>query len=331
LADEAIVSAILIAGCVTIIYTFLGGLKAVAWTDFVQFFVYLGGACVALAVLVSRLDQGWQTLLEVGSAQGKFNWLDFAFDLTQPYTFWAGLFGGAFLSLSTHGADQISVQRYLAARNQREAARAVVLSGWIVLAQTGLFLLLGVGLFCFYEGRTFDRSDAIFATFIVDELPIGVKGLTLAAVFAAAMSTTSGSLNSSATVAFNDFYLRSLRTPPSERQALRVTKLLTIVFGMLQIGAALAARHLNQSVVGSVLAIAGVTTGVVLGLFFLALLPAASAAGAFAGLVVGLSVVVWLLLDDWLAWPWFALVGSLTTLTVGFTIAFWQRVAERDP
>jgi Na+/proline symporter len=149
------------------------------------------------------------------------------------------------------------------------------------------------------------------------------------------MSTTSGSLNSSATVGFNDFYLRMVRRPVSERQALLVTKLLTIVFGVLQIGAALAARHLNQSVVDSVLTIAGLTTGVVLGLFFLALLPVASTAGAFSGLVVGLSVVLSLLaynsmVDNVLAWPWFALVGSLTTLIVGFAITLiWPQPAQR--
>jgi Na+/proline symporter len=189
-----------------------------------------------------------------------------------------------------------------------------------------------VGLYCFYEGRAFDGNDTIFATFIVDELPIGVKGLTLAAVFAAAMSTTSGSLNSSATVGYNDFYLRLIRRPVSERQSLLVTKMLTVVFGVLQIGAALAARHLNQSVVDSVLTIAGLTTGVVLGLFFLALLPVASAVGAFAGLLAGLAVVLSLLaynalVENVLAWPWFASVGSLTTLAVGIVVTLvWQEV-----
>jgi solute:Na+ symporter, SSS family len=331
-AGQPIMWAILIAGGVTIAYTFFGGLKAVAWTDFVQFFVYVAGAIAALALLISRLDDDWRTLLELGTANGKFTMLDFRLDLTEPYTLWAGLFGGAFLSLGTHGADQLSVQRYLAARSQSDAARAVAWSGWIVFAQTALFLTLGVGLFCFYQDRVFQRGDDVFATFIVDELPVGVKGLTLAAVFAAAMSTTSGSLNSSAAVAFNDFYLPAVRRSLSDRHAMVVTKSLTILFGVLQVGVALAAQYMQKAVVDSVLTIAGVTTGVVLGLFFLAMAPMASSAGAVVAFATGLGVVLSLLCYSELAWPWFALIGSMTTLAVGLLVSLFapRSSAEED-
>jgi SSS family transporter len=318
---QPIVWAILISGGVTIAYTFFGGLKAVAWTDFLQFFVYVAGAVAALALLLTRLDDGWQTLLEVGTANGKLTMFDFRLSLTEAYTFWAGLFGGAFLSLGTHGADQLSVQRYLAARSQSDAARAVAWSGWIVLAQTALFLVLGVGLYCFYQDRTFERGDDVFAQFIVEELPVGVKGLTLAAVFAAAMSTTSGSLNSSAAVAFNDFYLPAMRHQLSDRHAVVVTKSLTILFGVLQVVVALAAQYMQKAVVDSVLTIAGVTTGVVLGLFFLAMAPIVSSVGALVALVTGLGVVLSLLFYSSLAWPWFALTGSMTTLAVGLVVS----------
>ena len=186
------------------VYTYFGGLKAVVWTDFAQFFVYLAGAAVAAAVLLAQLPGGWSELVDYGQSAGKFRLFDFGWDMTRKYTFWSGVIGGAFISLASHGADHLMVQRYLAARSQRDAARAIRWSGWIVLIQFAFFLLIGVGLAAFYQGRTFSRDDEVFATFIIKELPVGAVGLTLAAVFAAAMSS---SLSALAAAGVRDFYL----------------------------------------------------------------------------------------------------------------------------
>ena len=136
---------------ITVFYTFLGGMKAVIWTDVIQFSVYILGALVALAILVAKLPGGWPALIQSADAAGKFRLLDFSFDLTRPFTFWAGLIGGMVLNTATHGADQMMVQRYLSARSQRQAATALVASGFVILTQFALFLFIGVSLWVFYQ------------------------------------------------------------------------------------------------------------------------------------------------------------------------------------
>ena len=165
------------------------------WADVIQFTVYILGALVALYVLVGGLPGGWDRIdRDRGSAAGKFRVFDFTLDFTQPYTFWAGLFGGMVLNTATHGADQMMVQRYLAARSQRQAAGALIASGFVVLVQFALFLFIGSP--CSSSSRSTRRRrrslkpDDAFASFIVDDLPIGVKGLVIAAIFASAMGVS---------------------------------------------------------------------------------------------------------------------------------------------
>ena len=143
-------AAIIVVAAITVVYTFLGGMKAVIWTDVIQFGVYIIGAVVALLILVGKLPGGWPELIATGRGAAKFRLFDFSWDLTRPYTFWAGLIGGMVLNTATHGADQMMVQRYLSARSQRQAARALVASGFVVLTQFALFLLIGVSLWVFY-------------------------------------------------------------------------------------------------------------------------------------------------------------------------------------
>src|SRR6185436_16878067 len=205
-------------GVTTLVYTYAGGMRAVLWTDLIQFFLYLAGALVAFAAILNRLPGGWDQLVAMGHAAGKFRVLDFALDWSEPYGFWAGLVGGVFITLGSHGVDQLMVQRYLSARGLPEARRALSVSGLIVVAQFAFFLLIGVGLWSFYQLQPpavpFDRPDRVFARFILDELPVGLVGLLLGAIFAAAMTS---SLNSCATVAVNDLYLpgRNERFPRS--------------------------------------------------------------------------------------------------------------------
>ena len=198
-------------GVTTIVYTFAGGMKAVVWTDVAQFVIYNVGAVVAFFLLLGQLPGG------LGPARGRrprprasSAGSTSSTALDSPYTLWAGLIGGMFLTIGSHGADQMMVQRYLCARNQREAGRAVWMSGVVVFLQFALFLLIGVGLYVFYQAFppavAFDRPDRVFVRFIVEQLPRGMVGLVIGAIFAAAMSTLSGSLNSSATAAVTDFY-----------------------------------------------------------------------------------------------------------------------------
>jgi len=321
---------ILVMGITTILYTFAGGMRTVVWTDCIQFGVYILGAVLAAGVVLHELPGGWSQLTEYAAANQKFRLLDLSFSLTDKYTLWSGLVGGMFLTLATHGTDQLMVQRYLAARDQKEAGRALGLSGVVVLAQFALFLFIGVGLACYYDGtgRTFAKNDEVFARFIVDKLPVGMVGLTLAAVFAAAMSTLSGSLNSSATVLVNDFYLPLFKEPPSQRHQLGVSRSLTVVFGLVQVGVGLAGQHVQESVINNVLAIASFTTGLTLGLFFLGVFTRRVSQGAALGGLVGgaaLLTAVWLRTP--LAWPWYAVVGSLSTVVIGLLIQMLRRRA----
>jgi len=314
--------AIVIIGATTIVYTFLGGMKAVVWTDVAQFVIYIVGAAVAFGILVSSIPGGWRELVATGTANGKFRVFDLGWNLTQPYVLAAGVLGGLFLTIGSHGADQLMVQRYLCARNEREAGKALAISGVVVLAQFAFFLLIGVGLFCYYAAfppaQAFDHPDRVFARFIVEKMPTGVLGLVLGAIFAAAMSTLSSSLNSSATAAVHDFYRPLLRPGGSSGHLLNATRAFTIVFGLVQIAVGIGGQWLSASVVSNVLTIAGFTTGIILGVFFLGILTQRVAQkAALTGMLLGLAGMTVVAFATPLAWPWYAMVGSLGTLGLG--------------
>ena len=325
--------AIGLVGLATVAYTFFGGMKAVIWTDVVQFVVYLAGAGAALVVLVSRLPGGFGELLATAGAAGRLRAIDPSFSLTEPYVLWAGLLGGAVLTLGSHGADQLMVQRYLCARTQHDAARALGTSGIVVFFQFAFFLLIGVGLFAFYEAFppavAFDRPDRVFARFIVEELPSGLVGLVLGAVFAAAMSTLSSSLNSSATAVANDFYRPRAGAAATPARLLRVTRGLTVFFGAVQVGVALGGRSLDSTVVENVLKVAGFTTGITLGVFFLGIFAArVGQRAALAGFVLGLGFMTVVAFATPLAWPWYTVAGGAATFAFGWLASLaWPRGA----
>jgi SSS family transporter len=317
------VQAVLVLAAITALYTYLGGMHAVMWTDLIQFSVKIGGALVAAACIVAWSPDGWAGIAGAAQAQGKLDWLNSTTDPTVPYALWAGLIGGAFFSMASHGADQMMVQRYLCARSLGEAQLALVLSGVVVLAQFALFLLIGVGLWALnrFEVVHFPadiRSDAVFGRFIVEHLPAGFRGLVVAAVLAAAMSTLSASLNSSATAFVVDFY-RPLRPGQTEGHYLGVSKGMTLFWGLVQVGVALTTLWVQpkDAVVDNVLKVAALTTGIVLGLFALGRFrrPVSSTA-ALAGLLGGAAAVAAVFAATPLAWLWYAPIGTLTTVAV---------------
>jgi len=313
--------AVVCIGLATILYTVVGGMRAVVWTDMIQFLVYMAGALLALSLLVDHAG-GWGAFVDTARGADKLRVFDFRFDLTEPYVFWGGLFGGAFLTLGTHGADQMMVQRYLCARSPRQASWALFLSGPVVLLQIAVFLLIGTGLWAFYEShppaQEFTRADRVFATFIVEEIPPGLLGILLGAVFSAAMSTLSSSLNSSAAAAVKDLYLPLQRNEPTAEHTMRVTRWLTVLFGVVQIGVGIAGQWTQDQVVNNVLAIAGFTTGIILGVFFLGVFTRrVGQRAALTAMVLGLCGMSALKFGSDLAWPWFAMVGSLGTFALG--------------
>ena len=313
-----------IVGIVTILYTVLGGMKSVVWNDCVQLIVYLLGAVMVVAWIVHALPDGWSQLLAYGQAHDKFRLFDWRFSLDATYTFWSGLIGGAFLTLGTHGTDQLLVQRLLGSRSQRGAALALGMSGVVVLLQFALFLFIGVALAAYYDHtaleKAFARNDEAFSWFVVHELPrgVGIIGLLLAAIFAATMSTLSSSLNASATAAMTDFVRPLVGSSASEGTLLRTSRHLTIAFGVLQMLVALAGAYVDRSAVDQVLAIAGLTAGPTLGIFFLGMRPrGATQRGALIGLVAGIATLAVVVFGTSLAWPWYTLVGLAATWVVG--------------
>jgi SSS family transporter len=328
--DAAVIASILIIGVVMILFTFFGGMEAVIWIEVVQLGIYVAGAIAAAVVLLAKIPGGWDAAQALGEAHGKFRVFHFEWDVTRPFTFWSGLIGGCFLTMSTHGTDQYLVQRYLCTDRPGRAKAALLTSGIVVLAQFTGFLLIGLLLFAFY--RPFEHGwalagDRVFPDFITRHLPSGISGLVVAAIFAAAMSS---SLNSIAATAVTDLY-RPVNPRRDDRHYLVVSRWLTLTAGVAQIAVALTIRHMTRSALDAALSVASILNGPVLGVFLLgAFSRRAGTPAAFAGMAAGLLAVlaVWRLTP--VAWPWYTLVGSVTTLAVGALLgSIRPSVAER--
>ncbi len=312
----------------TAIYALFGGVRSVVWNDCLQFGVYMAGAAIALSVILARLPGGTDQYFQFASETGRlqlFNWQLFPQD--GSLTLWAGLLGGATLSLATHGADQLIVQRYLCAKDQRSAGWALALSGPIVFAQFALFLAIGAGLACYFAefdpSKTTMPGDEALATFIVGELPIGVRGVILAAVFAAAMSTLSSSVNSSSSSLLQDLGLRSWAQLSDERR-LKMARWFTLLFTMLQATVAIVAYRgqFAETVVNQALAIAGFSAGLLLGLFFIALtIGKVPSIFANIGLLAGTAIITVVAFRTDISGYWYSLIccGS----AFGVTASLW--------
>ena len=314
---------VVVLGAAMIVYTVRGGSAAVIWTDVVQMFVYLAGALVVFFALLQQVPGGWGEIVSLGRLAGKFTVLDPSFDLSKVYTLWAGLVGGVALTLATHGTDQFLVQRLLSADKPASAARGLVLSGFIVFAQFALFLMIGAMLFAYHQHvpltAALPRNDAILPTFIVNHLPHGLIGFIVAAIVAAALSP---SINAMAATTVNDFYLRYVNSTPDDAYLLRLSKRLTIFWGIVQLFVALGAQWLAQSVLDAGLSVLSLTTGPVLGAFCLGVLTKrANGTGALAGITasaVAMFAVWW---TTTLAWTWYVAVGAAVCFAVGYLVS----------
>jgi SSS family transporter len=327
------VGSIVLIVCLTLIYTFEGGMTAVIWTDVVQMFLYVAGAVLSLFVILGKIPLGWNHVAEVAGSLGKFQVFDFRFELTaeyfsRPYNFWAGLIGGAFLTTASHGTEQLMVQRLLAARNEGES-RLALFSSWIVIAvQFTLFLVIGAILFVYYL-ETGDAppspADRIYPQFIWNNLPTGIAGLVIAAILAAAMSNLSAALNALASTTIMDFYkplTTKLGVGRSESHYLKLARLATLAWGVVLFLIGLVARNWG-SVLEAGLSIASILYGALLGVFLLGLLTRrTSESGAMAGMVASLLMMFYVKQYTTIAWTWYVLIGSATTVAVGYLSSF---------
>jgi SSS family transporter len=325
-------SAVAIGG-LTLLYTYFGGMRSVVWNDCVQLVIYLAGCIVAAILLVRILPEGWTTYKDYMDTTGKWNWIDLDMSLSKPYTLFAGLVGGTFLSLGSHGTDQIMVQRYLSAKNEKHAAAAILASGLFVFLQFALVLWIGTLLGAFHVETPLPAgitNDKVFAHFITNYFPAntGLIGLMLAAILAATMSTLSSSLSASASSAFSDLWMTSLRHEPTEASKMWFTRLATLFFGVIQIAIGIWASTFSDSVVNNALTIAGFSSGVLLGWFFLGLFqPHVGQPAAIAGGTLGLCVLLWIqfILNRHaiqIAFPWFPCIGSLVTFACAHYLSY---------
>lgn len=325
-----LVAAVAALGVAMIVYTFLGGMTALIWTDVVQLVIYLIGALASALILWKQIPGGWDEISRLALAGHKTRVFDFALDLTRGYTFWSGVIGGAFLTTATHGTDQFMVQRYLCSDSERSARKALLVSGVFVFVQFALFLVIGTLLYVFYTGHASSEltslvidgrlaPDRVFPQFIVSHLPTGLMGLVVAAILAAAMSS---SLNASAAAALTDFYQPMTSGARSERHYLNASRLFTVVFGLLQILVGLAAIRISRRIVDEVLGIASFTNGVILGVFLLGTFTVAvGRRGAFAGMAMGATVMLAVRVLTPVNWQWYVLIGSIATLLAGIAVS----------
>jgi SSS family solute:Na+ symporter len=322
------VVSIFVIVCLTLFYTFEGGLTAVIWTDVVQMLLYVGGAILSFFVILGQIPGGWAHVLEVAGAAHKFQMFDFRFSPTaeffaRNYSFWSGLIGGCFLSTASHGTEQLMVQRLLAARTKGQS-RAALFGSWvIILFQFALFLFIGALLFVHYSDahlaapRTADR---IYPDFIWHSLPVGIAGLVIAAILAAGMSNLSAALNALSSTTIMDFYkpLVSRREPPvSELHFLKVARWTTVGWGVILFLVGLVARHWG-SVLEAGLTIASILYGSLLGVFLLGLLTrSVREPAAMTGMVAGLILMLCVRQFTHIAFTWYVLIGTSATFVVG--------------
>src|SRR5712672_1018106 len=297
-----------------------------------QLILYLTGSTVTLFVLLHRIPGGWTEVTQVAAAAGhKLQFLDFSFSWSTKYTFWSGLIGGAFLTMASHGTDQIIVQRLLAARSQRDSRRALLASGVIVLIQFTVFLLIGVLLFVFARHVPLlapgERADRVLPLFLAREMPPGLAGLLLASIIAVAMSNASGSLNSLAASSVLDFsrlWGKSLDSKSFLKLSRRMTLawgLVLMAFGLMKWGPLLEAG----------LTVISFPFGSLLGLFLLGTLDrSANALGALIGMFAGLATILCVFQFTSVAFTWYFMIGASVTFAIGSMISRIKPDAQHD-
>jgi Na+/proline symporter len=284
------VASIAIISVLTLIYTFEGGLAAVIWTDVVQTVIYVGGTIVGLVTVVHYVPGGWAHIQQIAAAGHKFRIFDFSFNFWKPYTFWAGLIGGAFLTTASHGTDQLIVQRLLAARSERQSVAALLSSGAAILFQ----------------------------------MPHGISGLLIAAILAAAMSNLSAALNSLSSSTVVDFYAR-LRPGIDEERKLRLSRIATALWALVLFVLAVLSLHEVGRVVEVGLQIASIAYGALLGVFLLGVLTrVANQSGATVGMVFGFATELYLWQFTAVPWTWWVMIGTAVTFCLGYVISIYQ-------
>jgi solute:Na+ symporter, SSS family len=339
-AETITIASVVLIGIAMIVFTYFGGMEAVIWVEVVQLGIYIAGAVAAAVILTNSIDGGLSTAIATATQFHKFSLFDFTLDATKTFTFWSGVIGGCFLTMSTHGTDQYLVQRYLCTDKPKKAAAALLTSGAIILAQFVGFLFIGVLLFSFYHPYSdpgyaaaastsfpFSGGDRVFPDFITKHMPSGLSGLVVAAIFAAAMSS---SLNSIAATAVNDLY-KPFRADRDDKHYLKVSHVLTLFWGVVQIAVALLVRHRNRSALDQALSIASLINGPVLGVFLVGtFMRRVSEPPALIGMGASIIAMLYITFFTKIAWTWYVFIGSAIVLIVAGLASFAFPAAPKN-
>jgi len=322
----------------TLIYTYEGGMTAVIWTDVLQMILYVAGAIVSLIAVLGQIEGGWRHVVEFAGPLGHFQIFDFRASLdmqffSRPYSFWGGVIGGCFLTTASHGTEQLIVQRLLAARSEQQSRLALLTSWGVIFVQFTLFLVVGVCLFTLYADHGWkapEVTDSIYPRFIWEQLPVGVAGLVIAAILAAAMSNLSAALNALASTTVMDFLRPVLGTRDGDEALwLRRARWATVAWGGILLGVALLARHWG-GVLEAGLGIASIIYGSLLGVFLLGLLTRrVGEAGAMCGMAAGLAVMLYVRFFTQIHWTWYVLIGTSVTFLTGVIVS-WVMVRSKE-
>jgi SSS family solute:Na+ symporter len=320
----------------TLFYTFEGGMTAVIWTDVIQMFLYTLGAALSFVVILHKIPGGWSHVVAVAAPMGKFQIIDLRFAWTKeffarPYSFWAGVLGGCFITSASHGTEQLMVQRLLSARNERESRRALFASWVIILILFVLFLLIGVILFVFYADSHLpppNPTDRIYPQFVWHYLPTGAAGITIAAILAAAMANVAAALNALASTTVVDFY-RPL-TGAGEAACVKASRAATIFWGVALLWIGILARQWG-SVLEAGLAIASIPFGALLGVFLLGTLTQRVRENeAIGGMLAGLATIAYVRFGTSIAWSWYAMIGASVTFAAGLGASYCRGKSREE-
>lgn len=296
-----IVTVIIITGASVMIYSLLGGIQAVIWTDAIQGIILILGAVVCAVVLLFSMPEGPSQFFQIASESNKFSLGSFKAELTTS-TFWVVLIYGIFINLQNFGIDQNYIQRYMTASSEKEAKKSALYGGLLYIPVSFLFLFIGTGLFCYYSVHpgllpAGIQSDRVFPFYILNNLPAGLTGLLIASVFAAGMSTISTSVNSSATVILNDYFKKSTASENKERVSMKILYISSFLFSVFSILIAIAMINV-QSALDTWWKLASIFSGGMLGLFLLGFIAKkVNNVSAITGVIAGVIVIGWMSLS----------------------------------
>jgi len=322
---------IMITSIIVMLYSIMGGIRAVVWTDAIQALVLIAGALVCLYFIIIKVPGGIDRIITAGTAGDKFSLGSFSLDLTDN-TFWVVLVYGIFINLQNFGADQNYIQRYMSSRSLADAQKSAFWGSMLYIPVSLLFLFIGTSLFVLYQSGVADlpvelqdinNADRIFPYFIVHELPAGITGLLIASIFAAGMSTISTSYNSSATIILTDFYEKYNGKETSEKKKMATLYLSTLLICFSGMMVALAMIN-TKSVLDTWWKLASVFSGGILGLFLLGMFSRLkSSAAAIIGVVAGLFVIIWMTVSNlWFPDAWGSQFHPYLTIVFGTTAIF---------